>query len=133
MSKIVSESAETNDLEINAPSLEEVTPITLNHDAPTNTSADFLFEEGDLIIEPSRNVQFHLDDGELDKIDNYFEAENDELDIFIEKIRTETDESLNGQPNENKPISENIKIDDFTSMADYDDFIFKMQWKLSNN
>ena len=97
----------------------------VKQDALTNSSEDFLFEEGDLIIEPSQNIQFHIDDGELDKIDNYFEAENDELDIFIEKIRTETDESLNDSLMKNKPISENIKIDDFTSMADYDDFIFQ--------
>jgi len=120
-----SESAGTKDVKVNTPSLKEVTPNTLGHDAPTDSSEDFLFEEADLIIEPSQSIQFHMDDGELDKINNYLEAENDELDIFIEKIRTDTNEILNSQPDENKPISENIKIDDFTSMADYEDFIFQ--------
>ena len=87
---------------------------------------DFIFNEPDVLIEPSPTIQIDMSDSQFSEIESFIENENEEMDLFLEKVRTEakmdvTDAGQNGQI----PVSKNINVDDLTTISDYDDLVFE--------
>ena len=56
---------------------------------------------------------------------NYLQVESDELDEFIEKVQSQKTFDLEDVDNETKVITEDIGVEDFLTISDYEDFVFE--------
>ena len=61
----------------------------------------------------------------LSQVENYLQVESDELDEFIEKVQSQKTFDLEDVDNETKVIAEDIGVEDFLTISDYEDFVFE--------
>ena len=61
----------------------------------------------------------------FDDIENFIDAENNNLEKFIEKIKAETKNHSSEKMNHGMPTSEDIEIGDLADISDYQDFVFE--------
>ena len=86
---------------------------------------DFVFAEPDVVIKPPAKMEINFDDNISNQFENYLQVENDELDAFIEKVQAQKKINLEEVDNETKVISEDIGVEDFVTISDYEDFVFE--------
>ena len=86
---------------------------------------EFIFSEPDVIIEPTKIMNIQFDNSSIDELQNYFEKEENELDVFLEQVRAQASSPELENNSEALNYSETISLEDLTSISDYEDLVFQ--------
>ena len=70
-------------------------------------------------------MEINFDDNIVSQVENYLQVESDELDEFIEKVQSQKTFDLEDGNNNEKVIAEDIGVEDFLTISDYEDFVFE--------
>ena len=109
---------------INTPT-SEMSPSRMIEENSAVPLDEFIFDEPDVIIKAPKKMQIQMDQKAFEDMADFIDIEDNDLEKFIENVRAELDSDLSAERDPGIPIADDVKIEDLTTISDYEDFVFE--------